>query len=105
MSSSFTTVQHKSWFGRMGNAMCGVCVGFLLFVLSFPVLFWNEHNAVGQRLALDEARQLVIEAGSELTENAGIEKTLNGKLVHVSGLVTVSSPVEFDDFGIRANAL
>ena len=39
---NFTEVTNDSWFGRLGNAIKGVVFGLLLFVVAFPLLFWNE---------------------------------------------------------------
>ena len=41
-----TETTTESWGSRLGNSIKGVIVGLGLFVLGFPVLFWNEGNSV-----------------------------------------------------------
>lgn len=40
-----TETTTESWGSRLGNSIKGVIVGLGLFVLGFPVLFWNEGNS------------------------------------------------------------
>ena len=42
----FTEVTQQSWFSRITGAVKGILVGLVLFVVSFPLLFWNEGRAV-----------------------------------------------------------
>ena len=42
----FTEVTSQSWLSRIGGAIKGVLMGFVLFILAFPLLFWNEGRAV-----------------------------------------------------------
>ena len=45
-------VERESFFGRMGNALCGVCFGLVIFVASIFLLGWNEHPGCGYHTAL-----------------------------------------------------
>jgi hypothetical protein len=42
----FSEPSRESWFGRIGGAIKGVLVGLTLFLVAFPILFWNEGRAV-----------------------------------------------------------
>ena len=52
MAVTETTTQ--SWGSRLGDSIKGVIAGIVLFLLGFPVLFWNEGNSVKTAKALDE---------------------------------------------------
>ena len=49
-----TETTTESWTSRLGGAVKGVVAGLALFILGFPVLFWNEGNSVKTAKALDE---------------------------------------------------
>lgn len=83
MSDSFSTVTSTSWLGRLGNAIKGILFGLLLFVLAFPLLFWNEGRTVKRTRALNEGARIVVSTSPESLDTA-----LEGKLVHLSGLAS-----------------
>jgi hypothetical protein len=56
----FTESTTQSWFSRIGNAIKGVLVGLVLFVVSFPLLFWNEGRAVQAYMGLAEGKNSVV---------------------------------------------
>jgi len=94
-------VEHTSWFGRMAGAMGGACCGLLLLVAAFPLLAWNESNARGEALALDEGLRLVQPAPLSLFDSKQV-----GKLVHISGPVSACDQLADATFGIAVkNAL
>eukprot|EP00929_Paragymnodinium_shiwhaense_P062914 TRINITY_DN3143_c0_g1_i3.p1 TRINITY_DN3143_c0_g1~~TRINITY_DN3143_c0_g1_i3.p1 ORF type:complete len:495 (-),score=83.00 TRINITY_DN3143_c0_g1_i3:534-2018(-) len=39
-------VERETFFGKMGKALCGVCVGSVMFFVSMVLLGWNEFNYV-----------------------------------------------------------
>ena len=47
-------VSYQSWFSRIASAFGGMVLGLVLFVIAFPVLFWNEGRAVHRAQDLDE---------------------------------------------------
>ena len=55
-SDSFSEVSSQSWFGRLGNAIKSVLLGIILFVVSFPLLWWNEGRAVHTAQGLTELK-------------------------------------------------
>jgi hypothetical protein len=75
-------------------------VGLLLFAAQFPLLYWNEGRAVTEALTLDEGLKHV----SYVDDAATLEPRLVGKLVHVTGPVTVETLGDAD-FGVAVPAL
>ena len=53
-NDSFTEVTHQSWGSRLGGAFKGIVFGIILFIVSFPLLFWNEGRAVKRHKTLEE---------------------------------------------------
>ena len=49
MSDTFTEVTSQSWFGRIGGAIKGILIGFILLIVGVGLLFWNEGRHQGQR--------------------------------------------------------
>ncbi len=68
---------------RMGKSLGGVVVGFVLFVVAFPVLFWNEGRTVKTRKGLEEGAKAVVSVKPDKVDAAN-EK----KLVHLNGEAT-----------------
>lgn len=90
-----------SWGSRLGSSIKGVLVGLALFVIGFPVLFWNEGNSVKTAKALDEGEGACIPVES-------IEKVdpeMEGQLVHMTGMATTSDVLSDDQFGVSATAI
>ncbi len=89
-----TEVSSQSWFGRIGESIKGVLFGLLLFVVAFPVLFWNEGRAVKRAKTLAEGQGAV-------QRNVPAEKVdpaMDGKLVHMQGEATSSETLTDDLF-------
>lgn len=97
---SYTEVTSRSWFRRIGDAIKGLVFGLLLFVVSFPLLFWNEGRAVDRSNALDESAGAVISVSSEL-----IESSNEAKLVHLSAFADTKETLSDASFGVEENAL
>jgi hypothetical protein len=90
-----------SWGSRLGSSMKGVLAGLALFVIGFPVLFWNEGNSVKTAKALDEGEGACIPVES-------IEKVdpeMEGQLVHMTGVATTQDVLTDDQFGVSATAI
>lgn len=98
---SFTVIRHRNWFSRFGDSVAGVIVGLLLFAVSFVVLFWNESRAVDAITALDLGAKTVVSVSADRVDPAN-----QGRLIHLSGPVTVPAPLEDGPFRVSAaNAL
>jgi len=100
MSDSVTTVSNQSWFSRIGSAFAGVIIGVILFLVSFPVLIFNEGNSIAEAKTLQTGEKLVVSVPASPVDPANV-----GKLVHVTGTTTISGPVEDPLFGISAEAI
>ncbi len=81
-SDTYTEVTERSWGDRLGGAVKGVVVGVILFLLGFPLIFWNEGRAVKRYKALKSGEGAVISVSADRVDPAN-----DGKLVHVSGMV------------------
>lgn len=73
-----TEVQTESYFSRLGNSFKGIGGGLLLFLIAFPLLFWNEGRAVKRAKALETGAGAVVSVQADKVDPAN-----EGKLVHV----------------------
>jgi hypothetical protein len=100
MSNRVTVVSRQGYFSRLGGAIKGIIVGFLMFVIGFPVLFWNEGRAVQTRKSLDEGAGAVVS-----TQATPRDAALDSQLVHLSGPVQVDQSLRDPRFGIEQRAI
>ncbi|MDD2599974.1 MAG: TMEM43 family protein [Kiritimatiellae bacterium] len=97
---SFTEVTSQSWFSRIGGAIKGVLVGLVLFVLAFPLLFWNEGRAVTTYKSLKEGGSIVATLPSDNVDAANA-----GRLIHVTGLADTEAVLTDPVFNVSVKAL
>jgi hypothetical protein len=97
---SFTEVTGQSWFSRLFDSIKSVLLGIVLFVVAFPVLFWNEGRAVRTAKSLAEGASAVASVSAD-TVNAANE----GKLVHLTGEATTAETLSDPEFGVSAPAI
>ena len=90
-----------SWGSRLGGSIRGVVGGLALFVIGFPVLFWNEGNSVKTAKALDEGEGACI----ALESADKIDPDMEGKLVHLSGKADTQDVLTDAEFGVSATAI
>jgi hypothetical protein len=100
MSDRFSVTTSKSWFSRIAESIKSVLFGLILFVASFPLLFWNEGRAVKTARSLEEGAGSVVSVGAD-----SVVPTNEGKLVHVSGTVATDGPVADGELGVEANGI
>ena len=96
-----TETTTESWTSRLGGAVKGVAVGLGLFILGFPVLFWNEGNCVKTAKALDEGEGACISVES----NAKIDAEMEGQLVHMTGRADTEDVLSDEQFGVSEKAI
>src|ERR1700678_565941 len=97
-------IEYTGMGSRLGKSCLGVVIGIVLFLISFPLLFWNEGRAVHRARTLAEGKAAGVDVSPDKVDEAN-----EGKLVHVSGeatpaeppLETLTDPV----FGVSAKAL
>lgn len=97
MADQVTRTEHVSWFERIIDSIKGVLVGLLLFVISFPLLFWNEGRAVRRAQDLEEGRGAVVEASA-----TSVDPAQEGKLVHLSGPAATTETLTDQELGPTA---
>lgn len=98
--AEFTETSHESWFSRLGNSAKGMLTGLVIFILGFPLLFWNEGRAVKTAKALEEGEGAVVSVASDKIDPAN-----EGKLVCFNGQAVTPAILVDEKFGIATNAL
>lgn len=99
-SDTYTEVTETSWFSRLGSSIKGIGFGILLFLVAFPLLFWNEGRAVKTARALTEGAGAVVSVDAQTVDPAN-----EGKLVHVTGPAATDETLTDTEFGVSANAI
>jgi hypothetical protein len=96
----FTETTTEGLGSRLGGSIKGIFFGLILFVVAFPLLFWNEGRAVKRYQSLLEGQGIVvsIQANELLTE-------YQDKLVHFSGMAISDETLQDDQFGISTEGL
>jgi hypothetical protein len=84
MPDTFTTVTTKGYGSRVLGSVQGVLLGFLLFVVSFGVLYWNEG-----RVDVSSIAKKSVVADATVTPDGG----LNGSFVSATGNVTSAETI------------
>lgn len=97
---SYSDTSSEGWLSRLGNAIKGVLIGLLLFIISFPLLFWNEGRAVHTAQGLAEGEKSVVSASADKVDPAN-----QGKLIHLSGLATTNDELKDPEFGVSSKAI
>lgn len=100
MSDSVTVTSSQSWFSRIIGSIKSVLFGLILFILSFPVLFWNEGRAVQTARSLEEGAGAVVSVKADAVDAAN-----EGKLVHVTGPVSTEAALTDPEFGVEAEGV
>lgn len=95
---SVTTSQ--SWFSRLAESIKSVVFGLVLFVVGFPLLFWNEGRAVKTARSLTEGAGLVASVSADAVDPAN-----NGRLVHVSAFTKTDDVLTDETFGVSETAI
>ena len=94
---SYSEVTNVSWFSRLRQSITGVLVGILFFLLSFPIIYWNEGRAVAQDKALKGGAKSVISVPSEKVDSAH-----EGFLIHTSGKADSKETISDSEFVFEA---
>ncbi len=80
MADTSTTTTRTSYGSRLGSSLKGIGMGFVVFFVGFPVLFWNEGRAVRRTRSLNEGEKTVVPVESNAVDPAN-----EGRLVHFAG--------------------
>ena len=98
MSDSFTETTSTSWFSRIGKSFKGIVAGFVLFIIAFPILFWNEGRTIKQTKSLKET-----EAGLVLAKCDEVNQDFEGKPVYMTGDAKTEETLSDDYFPVTVN--
>lgn len=96
-NDNFTEVTTESWTDRLIASIKGVAAGGLLFILSIPLLYWNEGRAVQTARGLTEGANATIAVKAD-----AVDATNEGKLVHFSGPAIATNAATDGPFGVSA---
>lgn len=100
MSDSFSVVSSESWFSRITGAIGGVLFGLVVFIVAFPLLYWNEGRAVRTERSLKEGLGAVVSIPSD-----SVDASKEGKLVHVAGAVKTTAAIADDELPVHADGV
>ncbi len=100
MGDSYSETTEQSWFSRLLNSIKSVLFGLVLFVLAFPLLFWNEGRAVRTARSLEEGATSVVSVSADQVNSAN-----EGKLVYLTGPATTTETLSDPDFSVSAPAI
>jgi len=95
-----TEVTSTSWLSRLGQAIGGVLVGLVAILVAVVLLFWNEGRAIKTAQGLTEGAGVVKSVPAEPVDPAN-----EGRLVHVTGMLSTGGPVADGDFAIRVRSV
>ena len=94
---AFREVSTQGWGGRLGGSIMGALAGVVMFLVAFPVLWWNEGRAVQTERSLEEGSKAVVEANPDKPDDAN-----NGRLIHLTAMATTEDTPADPDFGVKA---
>lgn len=95
MADTFTTSTRTSYGSRLGSSLKGIGMGLVVFLVGFPVLFWNEGRAVKRTRALKEGEKKVVPV-----ESGTIDPANEGGLVHFTGRAVTGAVLADPVFGV-----
>ncbi|MBF0546366.1 MAG: TMEM43 family protein [Candidatus Riflebacteria bacterium] len=90
----------KKWLDRLVNLPPEGHFGLAVFLFSFMLISWNESRAVKVNQFLVENLEKVISISSEKIDPAN-----EGKLVHITGMVSSPETIRDDEFGVLRKAM
>jgi len=93
-------VERVGCVGALSQSIKNVFGGILLIIAFFPVVFFNEYNAVTTAKSLDEGAASVMSITSD-----ALDERNEGALVHISGDATAAEDVQDAEFGLAVDAL
>jgi hypothetical protein len=96
----FTETTTQSWGSRITESIKGVLVGIILFLVAFPLLWWNEGSAVQTYKSLQEGRDGVVKVNASSVDPAN-----DKSLVHISGRATTGETLSDPTFSVPAQAI
>ena len=99
MDQPIGDITQESFGSRLKGSVAAMGGG-VLFLLAFPLLFWNESRAVNTERSLKEGMSSVITISADV-----VAKENEGMLVHLIGEAKTAEILEDKPFGIALNAI
>jgi len=100
MPDTFTETTTTGWLDQIKNAIAGVLIGLVLFVVAFPALFINEGCYVKDMKALGELGLKTVSVSPDKVDPAN-----QGKPVHMIGEAKTDETLADPDFAVSKNAI
>jgi hypothetical protein len=99
-ADTYTSVTYTSWGQRIKESFKSILFGLILFIVGFPLLFWNEGRTVQRYKALKEGESAVI-----TVESQRIDPANDAQLVHLAGHVAAEDLLKDNQFNVSANVI
>lgn len=99
-NESYSEVESVGWIQRITSSIGGVIIGIILFLVAFPLLIWNEGNAVETARKLNRSQSDYIAAPIDR-----VNEDNEGRLIYITGLAAAEKPLTDFEFGVTAKAL
>ena len=71
-----TVVTETTYGEKMGGAMCGVCVGPVIYLIALYMVGWNEYHAVQESKAIDTAEAEAVNADCNTLSTGNQDKLI-----------------------------
>ena len=96
MVDSFSEVSSEGYFSRIGGSIKGILFGGFLYLVCFPLLFFNEGCAVKRYQDLAAGRGAIVEVPRDKIDTAN-----ENKLVYLSGEATTDETLRDEAFAVE----
>lgn len=100
MSDRVTKTEEVGVFSALTQSIKNVAGGAGMFLIAFPMMFWNECSSVSTAKSLEEGLGAVVSVSADTVDAAN-----EGKLVHISGDATTTETLSDNDFGVSVQAI
>ena len=100
MADQIVETSSQSWISRLMESIKAVLVGLFLFLISIPLLWWNEGRAVQTYNSLMEGAGAVVAVVADKIDAAN-----EGKLIHLNGKAQTTVTLADPDLGVSATAI
>lgn len=94
-SKQVTTISRKSWSEKFSDAFYLCIIGFILFVCSFPSLWFNERRAVRTSELITEGFKICQDLKPD-----EVKPENNGRLVFLSGMAENQEILKDEELGV-----
>ncbi len=98
--NSYTEVTRNGFGKRLSDSISAAIFGGLLFIASFPALWWNEGRAIAEYRALKEGAGAVVQVAADSVDAAN-----EGRLIHAAARVEGSPAVSDQVLGVDVDGL